>query len=96
MVTTSTAFRIFFSRSLWVTPKTLLLIYYNKSEIAKLDILGKQAVGADGNIDPTFRQIGQRCLEFLRGAEAAEHLDAHRKWLKTPFECFEMFEMLKL
>jgi hypothetical protein len=45
-----------------LTPKALLLIHDDQAQIAKLDVLRKQAVGADGDIDFALRQIRQAGL----------------------------------
>ena len=40
--------------------ETLLLVHNDQTQILKLDILGQQAMGADGDIDLALRQVGQR------------------------------------
>ena len=72
--------------------EALLLIHDHQAEIAELDVLREQAVGADGDIDLALGQVGQRRLEFLGRAEAAEHLDAHRERLEAPLEGLEVLK----
>ena len=79
MVITSTDFLQLLQPLLVLDAEALLFVDDHQAEIAELDVLRKQAVGADGEIDLAFGEIGQRGLQLLRGAEAAEHLDAHRE-----------------
>ncbi len=72
--------------------EALLLVDDHQAQIAELDVLGKQAVRADGEIDLAFGQVGEAGRQFLGTAEAAEHLDAHRKGLEAPLEGLEMLK----
>ena len=92
MVTYVHRFLELFEPLLVLDAEALLLIHDHQAQVAKLHVLREQPVRADGDIDLAFRQIGQRGLEFLGRAEAAEHFDAHGKRLKAPLEGLEMLK----
>ena len=61
----------------------LLLVDDEQAEVAELDVLRQQPVGADDDVDLAGGQIGERLLLLGLAAEAADHLDANRETRRT-------------
>ena len=59
----------------------LFLVDDDKAEVAELDVVREQAVGADNDIDGAVTQTAQRLLLFARAAVAREQADADREGL---------------
>ena len=57
----------------------LLLVDHEKPEIAKLDVLRKQPMRADDDVDLAGGEVGEDLLLFRFGPEPADHLHAHGK-----------------
>ena len=77
---------------MWRDAEALLFVDDEQAEIVKLDVLGKQAVGADDDVHFAGFQIRQDFFLLRGAAEAAEHLDAHGKRREAALEGFEMLE----
>ena len=72
--------------------KALFLVHNQQSQIGELDVLRKNAMGADQNVDlPGFRLL-QNFLLLFRAAEAADHLDRDRERRKALPESFIVLE----
>src|SRR5262245_32677221 len=68
----------------------LLFINDHQAEIVKLDVLRKQPVSPDNDIDLAGLEIGYDFLLFFRIDESAQHDDRDWKCRKPLFERFEM------
>ncbi len=72
--------------------EALLFIDDEEAEIAKLNVLGEQAMGSDGDVDFAFDQILHGGLHLLGWSEAGEHLDSHGKSREAPLEGFKVLQ----
>ncbi len=64
-----------FNTSLCLTPKRCSSSTTTSPRSRKPDVVLKQAVGADQDVDVAVRGRGEDLVLFLRRAEPAEHLD---------------------
>ena len=72
--------------------EALLFIHHQQAQVLKFDVLRKQPVRADDDVHfPGFELLESFLLLFF-GAEAAEHVDAHRKRREAAPERFVVLE----
>ena len=57
----------------------LLLVHHEQAEVAEVDVLRQQPVGADDHVHLAGGQVGERLLLLGARAEAADHVDRHRE-----------------
>src|SRR5437763_9405336 len=72
--------------------KTLFFIDDHQSQVAKLNVRGKQAVRPDGDIDLALGQLLRGGFHFLRTPQARKHFEAHGERRKASLEGLEMLE----
>src|SRR5579871_4587465 len=72
--------------------KALLLIDDQEPEILELDVGGEEAVGADDDIDLAIGDLFEHGPDFLGGAKAAEHFNAHGEGSKAAAEGLKVLE----
>ena len=72
--------------------ETLFLVENQQAQIAELNILRKQPMRADGDVDLALRQLFHRYGKILLGHEAREHGDANRERGEAPLEGLEVLE----
>ena len=63
--------------------EALFLVDDEKSEVSELDILRKEAMGPDHDVDFARREVFDDLFLLAPCFEAREHLDAHRKGRKS-------------
>ena len=71
-VSTCTSARSAFSRSLWATPKVLLLVDDDEAEIAELDLLAEERMGADHDIDAAIGEARFTLASHVLGATSRD------------------------
>ena len=79
MVSTSTLCRICFKPLFVADAEALFFIDDQKSKIGKDDILRKQAMRPNQNIDFARRQVFERALYFFGAAESAGQFNPYGK-----------------
>ena len=57
----------------------LLFVHDEQTEVSELDVLRQQPVRADDDVDLAGREVADRLFLLLLRAEAADHVDPHRK-----------------
>src|SRR5262245_61632329 len=70
--------------------EAMLFVYDDQAQIFKLDILLKQSVGSDQNIDVTSGGLSEDLRNLLRGQETADHFNAYRVIAKPMPKSLEM------
>ena len=72
--------------------EALFLVHDQQAQIAKLDVLRQQPMGADDDVDFARGQVRQRHLLSILTIEPADHFDADRKAREALAQRFLMLE----
>src|SRR5215467_11137697 len=72
--------------------EALFFIDDHKAQVLEIDVLRKQPMRADGDIDFAFGYVGDGLLQLLWGTKAAQHFNAYGEGLEATLERLEVLE----
>src|SRR5947208_10743781 len=72
--------------------KPLLFVHNEQRQVGENDILRKEAVSTDQNVDLSGGKILKDSFRLLRTPEAADQFNPNREGSKTALECLVMLE----
>ncbi len=92
MASTSISLRSLLEALLVADAEALFFVDDEQAEVLELDVFGKQAVGADEDVDLAGFDFLENDFLLLGGAEAGDHLNVNGELREAALECFEMLE----